>query len=66
MQHQQLARLLNSIGKATFVHHFADFSLSHQEVVGLLPEEYTLKARHTRTSKARRIFREGLHDKHCD
>lgn len=58
-----LIRLINSIGKSTFVRYyeeFADRSLSNQDVVALLPQEYTLKSRNSRTTKARRIIREGL------
>lgn len=57
-----LVRLINSIGKATFVkyyRHFENRSLSNQDVIALLPREYTLEARRSRTSSARRIFREG-------
>lgn len=59
-----VVRLLNSIGKSTFVRYYEEFtdrSLSHDHLVNLLPNEYTLKARHTRVSKARRILDEGLH-----
>ena len=58
-----LERLLNRVGKRVFVEHFEDFRttrLSPAEVVALLPQEFTLKSRWSRTSKARRIFREGL------
>lgn len=58
-----LARLIRSVGQSTFVrffYQFADNSLSHEDVVGLLPQDYTLKSRHSRTTHARRIFREGL------
>ena len=65
MANTDLNRLINSIGKSTFVryfHQFADHRLSNQDVVAILPAEYSLKARNTRTSKARRIFREGLEE----
>lgn len=58
-----LVRLLNSVGKSVFVRYyreFGDHSLSHEDLVALLPREYTLKARHTRATKARRIIDEGL------
>jgi hypothetical protein len=58
-----LIRLINSIGKSTFVryyHEFADLSLSHRDIIALLPSEYTLNSRNSRTTHARRIFREGL------
>ena len=63
MSETDLDRLIRSIGKSTFVRfydEFGDSSLSNQEVVELLPIEYTLKSRRSRTSHARRIFREGL------
>lgn len=58
-----LIRLINSIGKSTFVRYyeeFSDSSLSNQDVIAMLPPEYTMKSRISRTTKARRIFREGL------
>ena len=60
-----LIRLINSVGKSTFVRFYEEFrnaSLAHQDVVALLPQEYTLKSRHSRTTHARRIFREGLEE----
>ena len=63
MPNTDLIRLVNSIGKSAFVryyHEFADPSLSNQDVVTILPQEYTLKSRNSRTTKARRILREGL------
>ena len=58
-----LARLLKSVGQKTFVdyyHLFADSTLSNQEVVEQLPERFTLKARRSKTSHARMMFKEGL------
>jgi hypothetical protein len=63
MANTDLARLINSVGKSTFVRYYSEFadpSLSNQDVVAILPQDQSLKARNTRTSKARRIFREGL------
>lgn len=63
MPETDLVRLLNSIGKSTFVRYyrqFSDRSLSHEDLIELLPKDYTLKARRTRVSKARRILDEGL------
>ena len=60
-----LLRLLNSIGKSTFVQYydqFADLRLSHEHVVAMLPESYTLKSRNSRTTHARRVFRESLEE----
>lgn len=58
-----LVRLLNSVGKSTFVRfyrEFADPSLSNQDIAELLPKEFTLKSRQSRTAHARRIFRDGM------
>ena len=63
MASTNLIRLINSIGKSTFVRYyreFADSRLSIQDVVAILPQEYTLKSRNSRTSHARKIFRDGL------
>ncbi len=63
MPETDLVRLLGSIGKSTFVRYFEDFrnlNLSNQEIIERLPLEYTLKSRISRTSKSRRILREGL------
>lgn len=65
MPNTDLIRLIKSIGQSTFVRYyreFADLSLSNQDVASMLPSEYTLKSRNSRTSKARRIFREGLEE----
>jgi hypothetical protein len=66
MPNTDLARLLNSVGKSTFVsffEEFADASLTNQDAVAMLPNDLSLKGRNTRTSKARRILREGLAEK---
>jgi len=55
--------LIRSVGQKVFVdyyHQFSDLGLSNQEVADLLPHKYTEQARNTRTSCARRIFRDGL------
>ncbi len=65
MKTTDLDRLVRSIGKSTFVRFYEEFSnsnISNQEMIELLPAEYTLKSRQSRTSKARRILREGLED----
>lgn len=65
MPDTDLVRLLTSIGKSTFVRYYEEFNnpnISNQEMVEMLPAEYTLKSRNSRTSKARRIFREGLEE----
>jgi hypothetical protein len=59
----ELNYLLCKIGKRIFVQYFREFgnpSLSNQDVIALLPDEFTFKSRTSRTSKSRRIFREGL------
>ena len=51
--------------KRIFVQYFREFgdqNLSNQDVIALLPREYTFKSRTSRTSKSRRIFREGLEE----
>ena len=58
----ELDRLLNRVGKGVFVRfypQFADPRVPDAEIVAMLPQEYTLKSRRSRTSKARRIVREG-------
>ena len=63
MDDTELHVLLGKIGKQIFVQYFLEFGnfdISNQEVIALLPSEYTFKSRTSRTSKSRRIFREGL------
>jgi len=63
MNEAELNNLLCKIGKRIFVEYFREFgnpNLSNQEIIALLPQEYTFKSRTSRTSKSRRIFREGL------
>src|SRR5258706_14969125 len=62
MDRTDLEYLLGKIGMACFVDYFHEFGnphISNQDVIDLLPHEYTFKSRTSRTSKARRIFREG-------
>jgi len=59
----ELNNLLGKIGKRIFVQYFQQFSdpqLTNQDVIALLPSEYTFKSRTSCTSKSRRIIREGL------
>jgi hypothetical protein len=63
MSTTDLNRLLTSIGMSTFVKYYDQFrnqNISDQDMLNRLPQDYTLKARRTRVSKARRIFRERL------
>ena len=65
MDEAELDNLLGKIGKRIFVEYFREFgnsSISNQEMIALLPNEYTFKSRTSRTSKSRRIFREGLEE----
>ena len=62
MHDYQLSDALNSMGKACFVEYyckFADFSLSNQEVVEILMQNYTRGVSNIRVSNARRIIRAG-------
>ena len=63
MDQTELYNLLGKIGKRIFVEYFREFgdaNISNQEMIAMLPAEYTFKSRTSRTSKSRRIFREGL------
>ena len=54
-----LIRTLNSIGKSAFVKYYYCFKdRSPDECIAQFDENYTDKAKRTRTSKAKRIFRE--------
>lgn len=66
MTENDLNSLLRKIGKSIFVQYFSEFSdseLSNQDVIALLPKEYTFKSRTSRTSNSRRIIREGMQEK---
>jgi hypothetical protein len=66
MNETELYNLLGKIGKRIFVQYFADFgnpNISNQDIIARLPSEYTATSRASRTSKSRRIFREGLERK---
>ena len=57
-----LIRVLNSVGKSTFVKYYYNFkNLSRDECVSMFEEDYTDKAKSTRTGHAQRIFRENRH-----
>lgn len=63
MDEAYLKRQLTSVGRRVFVEYFKEFAneaLSNQEVADVLPYEYTLKSRLSRTSHARSIIRQGL------
>lgn len=55
-----LIRTLNSIGKSTFVKYYYCFrDKSRDECISQINEDYTDKAKSTRTGHAQRIFREN-------
>lgn len=55
-----LIRTLNSVGKSTFVKYYYSFKdKSREECIAQFDENYTDKAKSTRTGHAQRIFREN-------
>lgn len=52
--------ILNKIGKSTFIEHYYDFK-HNLTPADDLPEDFTKNSKRSRTSKARKIFREGLY-----
>ena len=57
-----LVRVLNSVGKSTFVKYYYNFKdKSRDECIMLFDEFFTDKAKGTRTGHAQRIFRENKH-----
>ena len=57
-----LVRVLNSVGKSTFVKYYYNFKdKSRAECIMLFDEDFTDKAKGTRTGHAQRIFRENKH-----
>lgn len=54
--------ILNCIGKECFIKHywiFKDINVSNQGVIKQIEDEYTLNSKHTRTSKAKKLFKEN-------
>lgn len=51
--------ILNKIGKSTFIEHYYDFKLNRTPA-DELPEDFTTNSKRSRTSKARKIFRDEL------
>lgn len=66
MEEKYLENILNRVGKATFIKYYYEFKnlneleASDRTVVEKIEENYTLKSKMSRTSKAKRIFREEL------
>ena len=57
-----LTRVLNSVGKSAFVKYYYNFkNLNRDECVSRFEEDYTDKAKNTRTGHAQRIFKENQH-----
>ena len=57
-----LVRVLNSVGKSTFVKYYYNFKdKSRDECIMLFDEDFTDKAKGTRTGHAQIIFRENKH-----
>ena len=55
-----LERTLNSVGKSTFVKYYYDFrDKSRDECIKAFSEDYSDKAKGTRTGHAQRIFNEN-------
>lgn len=57
----ELEKLLNYVGKATFIKYlelFEDNNIENKDIVSEIEEDYTLNSKKSRTSKARRILRE--------
>lgn len=66
MKQTDVGEVLNSIGKRTFIKYyeaFKDSDISNQEMIdrlGLDSKDFSTLAKASKTSKARKIFREGL------
>lgn len=57
-----LIRTINSVGKSTFIKYYFNFKNdSREKCILIFDEDYTDKAKCTRTGHAQRIFREGKH-----
>ncbi len=57
-----LMRVLNSVGKSTFVKYYYNFrDQSRDQCILQFDEDYTDRAKRTRTGHAQRIFREDKH-----
>jgi hypothetical protein len=66
MKKTDVGEVLNSIGKRTFIKYYENFKdsdISNQEMIdtlGLDPKDFSPFAKASKTSKSRKIFREGL------
>ena len=56
-----MEKLLNDVGASCFVKYYYDFrDKDNAECVALIEEPYTEKSKKSRTSKAKKLFTEGL------
>lgn len=56
--------ILNCIGKGCFIKYywlFKDKNTSNQDIIRQIDDAYTLKSKHTRISKAKKLFKENNH-----
>lgn len=61
MNNEYLKRLLNDVGMSTFVKYYYEFQQGdRQKAIASISEPFTDKSKGTRTSKAIKIFNEGL------
>ena len=56
---ESVMEILNKIGKSTFIEHYYDFKFN-RTAADELSEDFTMNSKRSRTSKARKIFRENL------
>jgi phenylalanyl-tRNA synthetase beta subunit len=57
----ELEKLLNYVGKSTFIKYlelFENNNIENKDIISEIEEDYTLNSKNSRTSKARRILRE--------
>lgn len=56
-----LEKILNNIGKSTFIKYYNNFkNKTREECINAIEENFTEKSKGTRTSHAQRIFREKM------
>ena len=59
----ELDRLLNAVGKQTFIkyyNYFKDLTYNSSDILDIITEDYTDKSKRSRLGHARMIFNEGL------
>lgn len=66
MNKDYVESLVSRVGKSTFIKYYYAFkkanlgNIDNQDVVSMMNEPFTDKSKNSRTSKGKRIFREGL------